>query len=946
MTRTSFVRRTFAVAGALALAMAGAALAARPAHAQNTVILEGLVRGEGGAAVTNAQVTAVNSATQETAKTLTRDDGEFRLLGLFSGQYVVTIRAVGYKPSSQTVQLAVGQRAHLDFALEKGVAELESQAVVGKRVKQVEVQRMSVSAPVVKEEIENLPLNARGVMNLAGIAPGIKTYAPQSGRTLPSGGAAPDLRFFNVYMDGVEMKSLYNGNIVGLGQTGSPLPQEAVDQFRVYVNPYDAEYTRAGSYVISAESRRGTNKWEGSAFGFFQNKDMIARNFIQLASNTKLPKYGRTQAGFNIRGPLVKDKLFLSSSYELTSTDFYLDVTPTSGNWGQYAGSFKAPNKNNTLYNRLTWVTSPNVTYDAMMSVRLLDGQGNFGARVAQNGGISQKYRIYTGQLRQRYLATGGNFVNEASLQLVSWNHDEEPLNPGPQFTYPGVVTGTSGFPLILHETHLRAVDRATFNVDKGPGSHVIKAGFELSSIAASQTFPNNKDGSFNFLTDTSSLPNTASIAVGFTDPNGISDAKASATGVTTGVYINDEWNIASNFTLSLGLRHDAEFNTMNNKYTVPWASDTVLQAIPALKGYLNTGNRKNQLGNFSPRISFSWDPTKDNRTFVRGGFGIIYDRVTSFIGFQERKNSTWRTYNFTNPGTKDPAVLRARVLAGQSGSPAPILINEDMKTPHSIQMSLGVGHQFTSEWGINIDYVRQHMDNLYVQRNVNYLDKTVTPNARKLTARYGDIVLWDDIGQSDYSAILLQSTWQHGTTRLNLAYTLGWYQGDFDTAALPNYSYPFLFNRQATTGDERHRIVLSDVIKAPLGFLFSSIATVASPRPFLAIDGRDINLDNITGDDYPGGTVSSTGIRTVRPENTWRNWYRTVDLRIARPLFSRGTTKVSLSAEAFNVFNWKNNLSYGGTQYTTAGVAVASFGVPTGAYAARQAQVGLKLEW
>ena len=77
---------------------------------------------------------------------------------------------------------------------------------------------MSVSAPVMKDEIENLPLNSRGIMNLAGIAPGIKTYAPQSGRTLPSGGAAPDLRFFNVYMDGVEMKSLFNGNIVGLGQ--------------------------------------------------------------------------------------------------------------------------------------------------------------------------------------------------------------------------------------------------------------------------------------------------------------------------------------------------------------------------------------------------------------------------------------------------------------------------------------------------------------------------------------------------------------------------------------------------------------------------------------------------------------------------------------------------------------------------------------------------------
>ena len=919
-----------------------AAVLSQPALAQNTITLEGSVKGEGGDALARTQVTILNTATQETARALTRASGEFRVLGLSPGQYSVTVRALGYKPGTQNVQLIIGQRARLEFALEKGVSELLTQTVFAERVKQVEVQRLSVSAPVMKEEIENLPLNARGVMNLAGITPGIKTYAPQSGRTLPSGGAAPDLRFFNVYMDGVEMKSLYNGNIVGLGQTGSPLPQEALEQFRVYVNPYDAEFTRAGSYVISAESRRGTNEWRGSAFGFLQNKSLIARNAFQAV----VPNFGRQQFGFNVRGPIMKDKAFVAVSYELASTNFFLDVNPISGPWTQYKGSFLAPNRNHTLFSRFTLVQSPATTYDAMISARLLKGEGNFGARVSKDAGISQDYKIYTGQLRQRYLAPSGNFVNEASVQLVSWNHNEKPLVPGPQFAYPGIIFGTSGFPLILKETHTRFVDRATWNIDNASGSHVLKAGVELSNIAASQTFPTNKDGSFNFLTDTSSLPNTASIAVGFTDPNGLTDADASATGRTTGIYVNDEWRLRPNFTLSLGVRHDAEFNTMNNGYTVPWASDPILQGIPDLKDYLNKGDRKNQLGNISPRASFSWDPTKKNQTFIRGGFGIIYDRVTSFIGFQERRNSTWRTYNFTNPGTKDPAVLRARVIAGQSGSPAPILIKHDMKTPHSRQMSLGIGHQFTSELGLNVDYVRQHMDNLYVQRQPNYLDKTVTPSRRRLTPAYGDIILWDDIGKSDYSAVLVQSTWQRSRTRVNLAYTLGWYQGDFDLGGLPNFAYPFLFNRQASSGDERHRLVLSEVSGIPFGFTLSSIATFASPRPFGTIDGRDINLDNITGDDYIGGTLTSSGIRTTRPAYKWENWYRTVDFRLAKALYSNGGRKVSVSGEVFNLFNWNNNLSYGGVQYTTAGVPVPSFGIPTGAFAARQAQVGMRLDW
>ena len=319
----------------LVVATSLAVAAARPALAQNTLTLEGLVKGDGGP-ISGAQVTIVNTSTQETANSTTRPTGEFRVIGLFTGQYTVTVRAVGYKPARETVQLVIGQRARLEFTMERGVAELSATTVTEERVKQVEVQRLSVSAPVLKEEIENLPLNQRGIMNLATVAPGIKTYAPQSGRTLPSSGTAPDNRFFNVYMDGVEMKSLYNGNIVGLGQTGSPLPQEALEQFRIYVNPYDAEYTRAGSYIISAESRRGTNNWEGSAFGFFQNKSLIAKNRFQTA----VPDFGRKQFGLNLRGPLVKDKLFFAGSYELAETNFFLDVNPTSGPWTQYKGSF------------------------------------------------------------------------------------------------------------------------------------------------------------------------------------------------------------------------------------------------------------------------------------------------------------------------------------------------------------------------------------------------------------------------------------------------------------------------------------------------------------------------------------------------------------------------------------------------------------------------------
>ncbi|MGZ8471785.1 MAG: carboxypeptidase-like regulatory domain-containing protein, partial [Gemmatirosa sp.] len=89
-------------------------------HAQTTITLEGTVTGEGGTAVAGAQVTAVNRATQETRRALTGPTGTFRILGLASGRYGVEVRAIGYKPGGELVQLVLGQRARLNFALERG----------------------------------------------------------------------------------------------------------------------------------------------------------------------------------------------------------------------------------------------------------------------------------------------------------------------------------------------------------------------------------------------------------------------------------------------------------------------------------------------------------------------------------------------------------------------------------------------------------------------------------------------------------------------------------------------------------------------------------------------------------------------------------------------------------------------------------------------------------
>jgi hypothetical protein len=918
-------------------------------HAQLTITLEGSVRNNAGEPVVGAVVAVVNPATNERRGVNSNELGRFRVLGLGPGRYEVTVRAIGFEQESQMVELLLGQRANLVFDLESAATQLSGVEVTADRTTTVEVQRTSVSAPVVQQMIEQLPTIDRNIMTLAAVTPGVRGFAPQQGRALPSAGAMPELRFSNFYLDGIELKSLFNGNLVGIPQTGAPLPQEAIQEFRVFINPYDAEYSHAGAYVISAESNRGTNDTQGAVFGFFQDKSMVARTFIQAT----LPDYKRMQVGANLRGPIQRDRLFYALNYEVTDTDNFIDVVPlrpstNPGFWDSQRGAFKAPNLNHTGFLRGTYTPSERNTFDLSWSTRYMTGESNFGGITARDGGIDQSYFINVAQLRHRFLPSP-NLLNELSLQMVKWHHDEGMLVEREQRVYPSLIRGTATFPLELNETHLRLINRLTYTKDNWGGSHVFKVGAEVSRISADQFSPNFRMGSFRFTNDADTMPVEATIGVGYQDRNGTTDALAELSGWITGFYLNDEWRPTATLTLNLGLRYDAEINTLNNDFTVPWASDTAITNKAVLADYINRGDRKNDLNNLSPRISFSWDPIGTNRTFIRGGFGVIYDRVASFIGFQERLAAAWRSYTIANPGTMDVAVLRQRVIDGTVAStPNIILVKNKMEAPENRQMSVGIGHQFTDDLALNVDYVHQDVRHLYNRLNANYRETAdPPPNTRVLTPNYGDIVLWDDFAKAKYDAVMLSMNYRRGRLLSNLAYTLGWAKADYDAVTAPAFAFRSSYNMQRTIGDERHRVVLSEVADLEWlgGLQIAGIVTLASPRPFAASIGQDLNFDNDFADDFfPNG--SPAGQRTIRPSNSWKNWYRNVDLRVGKSLFTAQGRTVRLTAEVFNVFNTENISAYGGRQKTATGVVFTNFGQPTGAFGARRAQVGARFEF
>jgi hypothetical protein len=289
--------------------------------------------------------------------------------------------------------------------------------------------------------------------------------------------------------------------------------------------------------------------------------------------------------------------------------------------------------------------------------------------------------------------------------------------------------------------------------------------------------------------------------------------------------------------------------------------------------------------------------------------------------------------------------VLRSRVIAG-GGTPTPpaiTLLPQRMDVPENHQWSAGFGVRLARGTTLSMDYIDQNVHHLFAPVNLNPLDLSQTPTRRAISSSYGNIIAWGDFARARYRALLTTLSFSADSSmHVTLSHTLGSARADWDveTTPVPAAVASRYYVLQRTSGDERHRFVLSGAWTMRHGLSASTIATVASPRPYRTVMGQDLNQDNVQDDDWIDGT------RYRVPVNAWRNWYRTVDLRITKTILAGGDARLLLVAEAFNLFNAENYSGYFGVLHTAAGEPRPDFGAPSGVFATRQLQIGSRLQF
>jgi len=269
--------------------------------------LVGRVTDQSGAVVPGTKLTLVNSGTNETHTVTVGENADFVFTQLAPGQYTLTTEHEGFRKDVRTgISLEVGQEARIDIALQVGA--LSEQIEVTAAAPLISSESAAIGNVVDQKKVVELPLNGRGYLQLAFLQPGVS--APAQGSTIGFRGgmniAGSNEVSTQYILDGVD-----NNDEASNQPLHTPV-LDAVQEFRVLTGTYSAEYGRQSGGQVVVTTKSGTNQLHGTAWDFYRNSVLDARNFF---TPQKL-SFIRSQYGTTLGGPIRRDKTFFFVSWE------------------------------------------------------------------------------------------------------------------------------------------------------------------------------------------------------------------------------------------------------------------------------------------------------------------------------------------------------------------------------------------------------------------------------------------------------------------------------------------------------------------------------------------------------------------------------------------------------------------------------------------------------
>jgi len=301
--------------------------------------ITGSVRDTNGSVVPGATVTARNEATGVTSTQTTTDSGLYSFASLPVGIYTVTIEKQGFKTlQKKNNSLQVGEPLTVDGALEIGQVS-ETVTVTG-GAEQLQNSNATIGNVVEQKAIEALPLNGRNPLTLLLLEPGVVQRSfGGAGSGVHVNGARD--RAYNVTIDGIEANESSVPNPVSNLYRITP---DNIQEYKVTTNNATAEEGRNSGASVSIATRAGTSEFHGTGFFFLRNEALNSNEWYQNAQKNPKPLIRMQQFGYEMGGPIRKNKTFFFGSYGYNRVDFTQPIDQTFGFPTVYTDEARAGN--------------------------------------------------------------------------------------------------------------------------------------------------------------------------------------------------------------------------------------------------------------------------------------------------------------------------------------------------------------------------------------------------------------------------------------------------------------------------------------------------------------------------------------------------------------------------------------------------------------------------
>jgi outer membrane receptor protein involved in Fe transport len=934
---------------AFALSLAATSLVAQQGSAE----LRGRVSDEQGAALPGATVVIKHQESGIYRQANTTTDGSYYMAGVTPGPYELTVELTGFKRvSRRDVRLEVGKTTTIDLALQVG--GLQEELTVTAESPIVDITSKEVGGHITDRELTDLPSINRNYIGFIGLLPGvIPNISTESFGSDSVSVNGQDARNNNYLLDGGNNNDDVIGQRAG---TQARTPLEAIQEFQVLTNQYDAEFGRTTGAIVNAITKQGTNSFHGSAFAFVQDASLSEKNYFVAKNNLPKPDTTFQQYGFTLGGPVIRDKAHFFVSVERVIEDLGQDIAiPARPDLNA------APVRETRVWNTLVRFDHQ-INADHTWSVRWLrESSPQFNQIIPvvnPIAGVTGTFPVTLDAAReeddldQTVAASLNSVLGNTRVNTLRFAWTQEDVSFGtPNFNSNGRHQDQL-LPSLLYRTYYdqqNSVAQARVNdgwqvedtfswfIPGSRGDHNLRVGIQYQRSTNKATTQDNWNGTFSIPSDRaftpgdfSTYPERLSIRV---PGESLTDMKADY----FGAFIQDKWQLSRRLTLSLGLRYDLEkipIEELDN----PEFSDP--------NDYPVDGN------NIAPRVGFAWDMKGDGQTVVRGGYGRFYDKthyelITGIITAGVFSNSFVVNFpaNAADPGPSqgraptDPMLVDGptvnRALLNQMFPPGTktkntgtvLLDSPDRVIPYTDQFTVGFEKALFRNFSLGVDYV-------HAAGRSQFMSLEKNPGVRVDTSRTGRVVRVDpsftasvlqriNVGEIDYDALLvgLERRWANNY-RFRVSYTLGKSRGNTSGNGIPISNLQFLndMNLDANEGptdvDRRHNLVLSGALIVPKtgGLTVSTVARYLSGTAFTIQDqSSDPDQNGILFDPLPAGTYSGTGDDAITVENaggrngaygpSFFQW----DMRLGYQLRLRGTSRVELFGECFNLTNRAN---------------------------------------